>query len=146
MVGIDAASAYVIDEGFGGRPALATTLLARLPAASPNTPSPMQQRSDAEPRAPTSMLPLRLVNSTTPAKSEPGIPGSPGYISRTFRTSRKLSPTARTETHTESLGSAETVDAKPPPRLASGETRRFPRDPRGSGTMLNVAGIDTAEL
>ena len=38
--------------------------------------------------------------ATTPATSPPGSPGSPGYMPSTFSTSRKFSPTARTDSST----------------------------------------------
>ena len=36
----------------------------------------------------------------TPAQSPPGSPGLPGYMPRMLSTSRKLRPTARTDTYT----------------------------------------------
>ena len=41
-----------------------------------------------------------------PAQSPPGSPGSPGYMPKTFSTSRKLSPTAATPSTTSCCPSA----------------------------------------
>ena len=73
----------------------------------------------------------------TPEKSPPGGPGSPGYMPRTLRASRKLSPTARTLTWATPYGELfASLDWKVDGRTG----RRDDREPRGDGISWNAHG------
>ena len=96
IVGVDAAASWLMDIGFGGNIVDVHTLLARLPPARPNTLSPTHGHRDDDDDDDDDADADTW--STVPEKSDPGIPGSPGYISSTFRRSRKFTPTAHTDT------------------------------------------------
>ena len=83
-VGIVAASANEIEGAIGARTSCPLSSIPdpRQPCANPNT--RLDKKSGL------------AVESITPLQSEPGGPGSPGYMSNTFRRSRKFNPTAIT--------------------------------------------------
>eukprot|EP00963_Diacronema_lutheri_P005331 scaffold414_cov391-Pavlova_lutheri.AAC.1 len=115
-VGMVAASSNVIPKGMGARlPCQATLCVPRQPEERPNTDSPTEWKPPPEER--------------TQEQSPPGGPGSPGYMPKTFRTSRKFKPTAITRTRKEPNGDA-----------SSGRGRRLPKEPRGTGNKRNLSG------
>eukprot|EP00959_Pyramimonas_sp_CCMP1952_P034792 728926-Pyramimonas_sp.AAC.1 len=97
-VGRVAASSYRIDSGLWEMVwSPHTTSVPKQPAARPNTPTPACSAcatSSGDEKPPASPPPPHVDKAvSTPAQSAPGRPGSPGYMPKTFRTSRKLSPT-----------------------------------------------------
>ncbi|TXS49025.1 hypothetical protein EAO75_15135 [Streptomyces sp. uw30] len=89
-IGTDAACSYVQPCGIGAScRASATAVGPKAASSMPITRSPTARRSTPGP-----------VSTTTPAPSRPIRPASPGYMPRTFSTSRKLTPAARIATRT----------------------------------------------
>mmetsp|Transcript_10407 Transcript_10407/g.63536 ORF Transcript_10407/g.63536 Transcript_10407/m.63536 type:complete len:218 (+) Transcript_10407:10181-10834(+) len=121
-VGMVAASSNVKPKGMGARLSRQATLcVPKQPEESPNTDSPTEWKPPPEER--------------THAQSPPGGPGSPGYMPKTFSTSRKFKPTAITRTRKEPTGGE-----------AKGTGRRLPKEPRGTGNKRNSSRELWAEL